>query len=103
MMATTVDIPAMMEQLAREIAEQEATQRYKGYTVADLRVVFDQVCDPQDWKGPIAVSMPGEAVLQTVAAIEFFTATTARVTLNTATMRYLVESEGYRQGPAGDH
>jgi len=31
------------------------------------------------------------------------TATTPRVSLHTATMRYLVESEGYRMGPAGDH
>jgi hypothetical protein len=76
---------------------------YKGYEVETLRAVFSAAHDPKDWRGPIAVSVSGESVMPTVAAIEFFTATTPRVTLNTATMKYLIESEGYRMGPAGDH
>ena len=34
-MATGIDVQAMLADLARDIAEHEATQRYKGYTVAD--------------------------------------------------------------------
>lgn len=102
-MATAIDVQAVLNDLAAESAAHEAAYRYKGYTVADLRVVFDRVCDPVDWKNPITAVTTGEGVMGLVAAIEFFTATTPTVTLNTTTMRYLVTSEGYRQGPAGDH
>ena len=102
-MATTVDVQAILDTLAAEMAEIDAKTTYKGYTVADLRTVFDAVCDPHDWKGPIAAVCPGELVLMTVAAIDFMTATIPQVTLNTTTMQYLITSEGYRQGPAGDH
>jgi hypothetical protein len=74
---------------------------YKGYTLEQLRRVFDAVADPKDWRAPIAATMSGEVVLAACAAIEFFTATTPRVSLDTRTMTYLVESEGYRAGPAG--
>ena len=102
-MATSIDVNAVLEQLAAEMAESDAKTLYKGFTVTDLRTVFDHICDPVDWKGPIAARVQGEAVMMTVVAIEFHTATTPTVTLNTNTMRYLIESEGYRQGPAGDH
>ena len=59
--------------------------------------------DPNDWKAPIAVSLPGEFVLIVVAAIKFYTATIPEVTLDVSTMRYTVTSIGYRAGPAGDH
>ena len=74
---------------------------YKGYTLAQLRQVFDAIADPADCRAPIAATMPGELVLAACAAIEFFTATTPRVSLDTRTMTYLAESEGYRAGPAG--
>jgi hypothetical protein len=75
--------------------------RYKGYHVDDLREVFDTVCDPEDWKAPIAITAIGEHVLPIVTAIEFFTATAPNVSLDTGRMRYLIESKGYRNGPAG--
>ena len=75
--------------------------RHKGYDLDDLRKVFDIVCDPDDWRAPIAVWVSGEAVLPVVAAIEFMTATHPSVSLNIERMRYLVTSEGYRNGPAG--
>jgi len=61
------------------------------------------MCNPDDWKGPIAATMSGEAVCAAVAAIKFYTATIPKVALDVRTMQYLVESEGYRMGPAGDH
>ncbi|MBZ5499079.1 MAG: hypothetical protein LAP85_21990 [Acidobacteriia bacterium] len=76
---------------------------YKGFRVSDLRKVFNKLANPQDWRGPIAASMPGEAVLGACAAIEYCTATLPRVCLDTRTMTYVVTSEGYRMGPAGDH
>ena len=76
---------------------------HKGFYHKDLEAAFDLVKDPTDWRAPIAVWVNGEAVNLTVAAIEFFTATNPRVSLDTVRMRYLIESEGYRNGPAGDH
>jgi hypothetical protein len=76
---------------------------YNGYKVEDLRAVFDTVCNPNDWKEPIAVTCPGESVMPIVAAIEFYTATIPQVNLNIQKMRYTITSEGYRRGPAGDH
>ena len=86
-------------------AEQRAeeTTLYQGFTIAALRRTFDAICDPDDWRAPIAVWVQGEAVQQVVAAIAFFTATTAQVTCDTQTMRYGITSVGYRHGPAGDH
>ena len=75
--------------------------RYKNYDIDDLRKVFDRVCDSDDWRAPVAVCVSGEAVLPVVAAIEFMTATIPSISLNVERMKYLVESEGYRNGPAG--
>jgi hypothetical protein len=104
-MATTqgINVQAILDKLAAEMAEQDAKTTYKGYTVADLRTVFDRICDPADWKGPIAAVVTGESVMATVAAIEFYTSTTPEVALNTWSMTYVITSVGYRQGPAGDH
>jgi|TARA_Y100000310_G_scaffold117504_1_gene116265 hypothetical protein len=69
----------------------------------ELETIFAKVCDPEDWKAPIEVWCRGEAVLPTCEAIRFFTATEPKVELDPARMRYLITSEGYRAGPAGDH
>ena len=82
--------------------DNQVVSRY-GFTHHALKEAFDRVCDPADWKAPIAAWCAGEAVLLLTEAIEYFTATKPRVSLDIARMRYLVESEGYRNGPAGDH
>jgi len=76
---------------------------YKGYPIDELRAIFARICDPDDWKEPIACSCPGESVMPIVAAIEFYTATIPSVAVNVETMRYAITSPGYRAGPAGDH
>jgi len=73
------------------------------YTPDELSAIFAEVHDPDDWKAPIAVWCAGEAVLPICEAIRFFTATEPKVELDTTRMRYLITSEGYRAGPAGDH
>jgi len=73
------------------------------YRIADLEEAFRKVHDPDDRKAPIAVWCAGEAVLPICEAIRFFTATEPEVELDTTRMRYLITSEGYRAGPAGDH
>lgn len=78
---------------------------YKGYTREALDLAFGKVHDPDDWKAPILARVAGEDVQLTVAAIEFFTATNPQVTYNHrgGVMPFIIESEGYRAGPAGDH
>lgn len=74
-----------------------------GYDPELLEAIFANIQDPEDWKNPISVSVPGEMVSVAVAAIKFYTATVPTVSLNVGTMEYLIESVGYRMGPAGDH
>lgn len=104
---TTTYAGLTIEQIIAQLAAEDAARGnevvHNGYTRNQLKEAFDAVSDPKDWKGPIVATMRGEAVLVVVAAIEFYTATTPRVSLDTRTMTYVVESEGYRMGPAGDH
>jgi hypothetical protein len=88
---------------AQAAYDMATTGVYKGFTHQALSDAIDRLTDPTDWRGPISTWVPGELVLVAVAAIEFYTATTPTVQLNTSTMQYLIESVGYRQGPAGDH
>ena len=71
------------------------------YSPDDLRAIFDDVHDPDDWRAPIAVWCAGESVLAICEAIRFMTGTEPKVDLNTRTMRHLITSEGYRNGPCG--
>lgn len=77
----------------------------RHYTQDQLSQAFDTMCDPADWKAPICAWVYGESVNLAVAAIQHFTATTPTVSASPigAPIRYLVESIGYRAGPAGDH
>lgn len=99
------EMDAIIEKLnAMEKERMESPELVHGaYTYGELKKAFDAVCDPTDWKAPIMAAMPGEAVNIVVAAIEFFTATNPKVGVAVGTMRYVVTSEGYRAGPAGDH
>ena len=95
--------------------EYERKTRVSGYTIAELREVFDSISDPQDWKAPIETTATCQAEVDiAVAAIEFFTATKAKVQkahafapphenalVQMATPVYIITSEGYRNGPAG--
>ena len=89
-----------IEQILSEIENQVV---YKGYTQKELKTIFDAISDPQDWKAPITCLVNGEAVMPVVASIQFFTATEPKISLNVEHMKYIVTSEGYRNGPAGDH
>jgi len=72
-----------------------------GFTADQLRTIFADVHDPDDWRAPIAVWCVGESVLAICEAIRFMTGIEPRVALDTTRMRYLITSEGYRNGPCG--
>lgn len=90
----------MNAQTIQEIAD---TQMYKGFSLETIEKAWGRIADPNDWKGPIAIAVPGELVNLSVATIQFYAATTPSVALELETMRYLITSPGYRMGPAGDH
>jgi hypothetical protein len=77
---------------------------YLGYSEQQLRNAFEQVHDPDDWKGPIRSAYdPKELSTDLViAAVAFYTGTDCRFTL-TDRGHYVVRAAGYRRGPAGDH
>lgn len=74
-----------------------------GYDPEFLEAIFSRIQDPKDWKNPILIMVPGELVSVVVAAIKFYTATVPTIDLKLETMEYIIQSEGYRMGPAGDH
>jgi hypothetical protein len=82
---------------------------FQGYytptKVAHLQDAFSTVQDPKDWRGPIKAEVRPCDLADVVEAIEFFTATAATVkpVSRADGVVFLVESVGYRAGPAGDH
>lgn len=100
--------------IAKAEAEENAAQEridnaeFEGFKVGDLKAIFAKMHDPADWKAPIAVWMSGESVSPACSAIRFMTATEPQVSYSAerhaiTTRAFLVQSEGYRNGPAGDH
>jgi len=64
-------------------AERKATEKFEAetvaaridghnYSIADLRKVFDAVCNPEDWKAPWAAFVPHQIVPVVMASVEFF-------------------------------
>jgi hypothetical protein len=76
---------------------------YDGWTRRELKNAFDKVCDPGDWKAPIHARVMRKDIDVTLAAIAFFTGTSGGVTDVAGRPDVYIESDGYRNGPAGDH
>jgi hypothetical protein len=71
-----------------------------------MEIAFKMVQNPIDWKAPICASVKGEWVNLCVESVKHFTATIPTVTMRETPahgITYLIESIGYRQGPAGDN
>lgn len=76
---------------------------YKGHTEDALAQAFDKVHNPTDWKAPIFAKVKAEELSVTIAAIEYYTSTTVRTHKDPFSELWIVDSIGYRRGPAGDH
>ena len=82
------------------------TEFRADYEAAQKRAteIFDMVADADDWRGPIDAWVSQENLCAVLQAVEFFTATQAKVTevdhgiLGEIKVR--VEAIGYRAGPA---
>lgn len=70
-----------------------------------LQFAFNQICDKQDWKGPIDCLVPWEAASTYVEAIKWMTATSpeCKHVIHSGQSYARLTSVGYRMGPAGDH
>jgi len=71
-------------------------------TSEQLKYVFKNVCDENDWKEPIIAIIDKNDWEIVRKAIVFMTATLPVITAETA-IKYSIYAEGYRLGPAGDH
>lgn len=80
------------------------------YPVETLEKAFDQIKNSEDWRAPINAIVTPENLAPVVEAIMFYTATQPKISVHDwffneegkiTISRYCVESEGYRNGPAG--
>lgn len=87
-----------------------------GFTLAQLQDAFEKVQNPEDWKVAIKAPVAIADLSVTVAAIEYFTATSCCISKSAQEAMgagydasrdpkncYYICTEGYRMGPAGDH
>lgn len=76
----------------------------EGYEIEYLNRVFDiATAGMIDKKGPITVCTTDENVSAFRAAIRFNTATEAKIEIDSTTGRWMITSEGYSGGHAGDY
>jgi len=78
----------------------EKHNQYGGHAIAELRKAFEQVEDPEDWRGPISSLVEVADLDLVMTAISYFTGTEAVVEGFSDELRR-VTSEGYRLGPCG--
>lgn len=74
-----------------------------GFTEKELSEAFDRVASPDDWKAKIQTEVTvknGKELSCIRRAIGFYTATEATI-IPLGGNKYLVNSKGYRAGPAG--
>lgn len=92
---------------ARRILEEEVTEAglefntFKGYADADLRELFSNICDSDDWKAPLFVQNVERRYVGLFAdAIRFMTGAPVKVEAQRGGM-FDLSSVGYRNGPCG--
>ena len=66
-----------------------------------LRAAFGQVCDPDDWRGPIDCLVPEKLASLYHEAIVFMTGTVPVIHQTESRAVLRLTAIGYRAGPAG--
>ena len=69
-------------------------------TSDEHEATFNEVRDPEDFRGPIRVILAADKVARAVASILFYTATCDEP-IDNGDGTFIVTSDGYRMGPAG--
>jgi hypothetical protein len=80
-----------------------AVWRDVSYTEGELKLAFDCVANPRDWRAPVDAIVPNAPALKTAieAAVMFYTATPAIFHFTNRDGYVRVVAKGYRNGPAG--
>jgi hypothetical protein len=77
--------------------------RFEGQEhIAMMRYAFDQICDKNNWKGPIDCIVPSKAASLYMEAIIFMTGTVPESS-RLPDGRFQLVAAGYQAGPCGDH
>ena len=76
--------------------EAEKKLFYRGYSVADLRRVFNSISDPNDWKKPLVCTCKGETLSAVIYSIVYFLGDSPSIHLDMDKMVYTVSSKGYQ-------
>lgn len=74
----------------RRVTEDHTSELYK--------VAFNQVCDPEDWKGPIDCEVPYHLANLYMQAIEFMTGVKPEAEA-VGTLQFRLTCIGYAAGP----
>ena len=93
-----VDFDAVIREEAKQQAEYERTKivTREGETIADLRKVFDAVCDQKQWKNEWAAAVPHQIVGVVCRASEFFQGSKVEIVgIQQITGKVLLRSPGY--------
>ena len=99
---TTVGV-ILSTSIVEKKRRQQGEKIFEGYTREELQAALNAVTDPDDWRAPINKRIRINKIDVTLSAIRFFTGTSPRFTPEIGETHVTVASEGYRQGPAGDH
>lgn len=96
-MNTSIEDIVKVEEERRKEFEARTVVTEQGETIADLRKVFEAVCDAKDWKAPWAAAVPSRLVGIVIRAVQFFhadTPTTEGIQLITG--KVLMSGKGYQ-------
>lgn len=96
-MNATIEQIRAEEEASRIRFEAETVVTEEGETIAELRKVFDAVCDPTDWKAAWAAYVPHQIVGKVMRAVEYYHADRPVVCgMQPITGKVLLEGKGYQ-------
>ena len=90
-----------MEDIAKQILEYEQKETIivnnQKVTIAELRKVFNRICNKEHWKNPWVAAVPVELVGLVRAAAEYFLADKAEIIgIEAITGKVLMQGKGYQ-------
>lgn len=96
----------LSDESAADLRARWDTVEFLGYTHGELRLAFDIVANPSDWKAPIETTIDERFLPAVTAAVHFFTSTDivcdGRDPNHSRIQNAInIRATGYRNGPAG--
>jgi hypothetical protein len=91
----SVGMDLQTQNIIDEMKEVERTQMYKGFTIAELRTMFDRIAHPVNWKLEIVALVKQEELDKARVAIEFFAGSPMTVPYIDPVGTALIKAPGY--------